>query len=249
MFLKIYIIEFLGPDSIYLTICIARTGQVNNPYYHFSDIFLFKMCVNKLPLASKKGEENQLRQIIGIACTKRPGYAMSLLLFLLITERATKKSFWTLCMYVCMSCTLCMHMCVALWLLQWGHIHTEESGWLWVFTLSCPPYGHKTGQRNLIKLGRPKLVVSPKGISFLSSALFFSPMAIPVDIIQYISHVIFCLQMEPNFSYPYLTSSLCWFMVDHPANRAFHPINQRFSASLNLQGRSSVHRAKVKILC
>lgn len=88
--------------------------------------------------------------------------------------------------------------------------------------------------------------------AFLSSEVcyfLFSPMAIPVDITQYISQVIFCLQMEPNFSYPYLTPSLCWFMVDHPANRAFHPINQRFSASLNLQGTSSVHRAKVKILC
>lgn len=152
-------------------------------------------------------------------------------------------------MCVCM-CMYSMHTCVWPCNCYSEDTHMGESGWPWIFTLYCTPYGHKSGQRNLIKLERPKLVLSPKGISFLWNVLFsFSPMAIPVDITQYTSQVIFCLQMESNFSYPYLTPSLCWFMVDHPANRAFHPINQRFSASLNLQGTSNVHWAKVKILC
>ena len=33
------VIVFLGPDSVSMTVCIARTGQLSNPYYHL--VFLF----------------------------------------------------------------------------------------------------------------------------------------------------------------------------------------------------------------
>lgn len=47
------------------------------------------------------------------------------------------------------------------------------SGWPCIFTLVLSHYGHKTGQRDF-KLERLKLVLSPKGISFLRSLQFFS---------------------------------------------------------------------------
>lgn len=33
------VIVFLGPNSVSMTVCIARTGQLSNPYYHL--VFLF----------------------------------------------------------------------------------------------------------------------------------------------------------------------------------------------------------------
>lgn len=33
------VIVFLGPDSVSMTVYIARTGQLSNPYYHL--VFLF----------------------------------------------------------------------------------------------------------------------------------------------------------------------------------------------------------------
>lgn len=33
------VIVFLGPDSVSMTVCIARTEQLSNPYYHLVSLF------------------------------------------------------------------------------------------------------------------------------------------------------------------------------------------------------------------
>lgn len=107
------------------------------------------MCIHKLPEASKKGEAKQLRQITAIACTTWPGCVLSLLLFLLISRKNYQE-------IILNSAPVCVHahvlyayMCVWPCNCYSEDTHKGESGWPWIFTLYCTPYGHKTGQRNL----------------------------------------------------------------------------------------------------
>ena len=179
----------------------------------------------------------------------QPGYVPLFLVLLLSWKNCQEIILSSLCL--CVS----MHTCVYSFTHVCSHgvvtvrTHAGKSGWPCIFTFVLFHYGCKTGQRDFSKLERPASVLSPNGIFCPWSVLFsFFSDGSPSGCYSVHCPSYSCLQMEPDFSCPSLAPSLCRFMDGHPASRVFHPVNQRSSTSLNLQGTSNVHRAQVKIL-
>lgn len=122
-------------------------------------------------------------------------------------------------------------MCVAVCIFT-VRTHTRQCNYVPVGGLVYLPWFSLTmaikRAQGLLKLERPRLSLSPKGISFLISTLFpFVEAATPEHVTWYIFKVIFYLQLGTNFSDPCFAPSLFWFIEDHAANTSFSPHKAR----------------------
>ena len=117
---------------------------------------------------------------------------------------------------------------------QWEHTKEEgpcPRGWPCIFPLCL---SHYDGQRDVSSYELlPKVLLSPKGIYFLWCMLLSFFTKKKSQWIWLSTHPKSILSVNGgSFQLSLHSPLLCWFMDDHPASTASHPIKQGASTSL-----------------